>query len=824
MALKPRQKRKIFWTTICTIVAIALAAIIIPPLITLNGLRPAIEQSITEQTVTPTKINGNIHFSLIGGATVVAHDVDVPTATIGSVMFSIPFHSIYNIEKAKLNGPVVIYNADINIDKLNPAMFNHDIEINDSTLNFMGRKFKIVRAEFTDGKFSGIIRSKNHKYDVEFIGDTFTIKNKNNNLDLSGKIFSDGSVAGELSIETTNINEWFGFAEPKITAPIKLTTKFYWDGGTGYEFKNIEADKFSGNIIMMPNGDKTIQLVSNDATFDFSFLTAPTKLLYKTKFNLDFYGNLTFGKHKFKHIRIDAIGTDKELVINNIVADNIKISGGTITANGAQNINASMPINGHNATCIFSGTPDNWSCSKFQYGQYSGKISVNGKTFDITVQSTQPMPSNKALVKALQKFGTSGTLNFQFSNTSGTYKINNGHITPSYTFVKNQNLNWFNKNLKFLPPFMLSDKGDFSWHDNTMTFSPYNKQWQLSVYDNYFVLSGTSLKSWLPDIDLRFLNDTPYEISGNWHDKKISNLKLIIFGQSFSGSLSGSNMTLRTDILNLNKFINTTFFDRFDEMEFLSNSPIITLFSLPINISLSAETLVYNNNEYRQFKYALKRDAQTFSVTDASRGNILASINKDKSHYEIFAQLNKFLINGTLLSSNMPMNIRDTMITGEINLTTNGKIAHDIYYNMSGNLDLSFHGGYLIGLSFDNFYASAENITSMNAKYALGMALGGGETKIKQMRLIGDYTNGNFITTRPVELSMRHTTGVGGVAIQNGQMTAEFDLTLRGTAPTPVTIQLGILPDGSRTYSLSEIMQNLDTGFMRAFVKTHDKF
>ena len=92
------------------------------------------------------------------------------------------------------------------------------------------------------------------------------------------------------------------------------------------------------------------------------------------------------------------------------------------------------------------------------------------------------------------------------------------------------------------------------------------------------------------------------------------------------------------------------------------------------------------------------------------------------------------------------------------------------------------------------------------------------------MRIAGTYDNGDFITTKPIELSMRHTNAVGGLAITNNQMTAEFDLTLRGTAPTPVTIELGIMPNGGRNYSLSEIMQNLDPGFMRAFVKTHDKF
>jgi hypothetical protein len=229
-------------------------------------------------------------------------------------------------------------------------------------------------------------------------------------------------------------------------------------------------------------------------------------------------------------------------------------------------------------------------------------------------------------------------------------------------------------------------------------------------------------------------------------------------------------------------------------------------------------------NEYKNFTYSLKRNAQTFSITDSSRGNILVTIDKNKTNYEIFAQLNQFLINGNLLSNKLPLNIRDTTITGELNFTTFGKIAHDIYYNMSGEMDLTFKDGYLIGMSFDKFYASAENITNLNAEYALSSALSEGETKLKTLQLVGEYNNGNFITTEPLLISMRHTNGIGGIAITNGQMTAELDLTLRGTAPTPVTMELSIMPDNTRNYSLSEIMQNLDTGFMRAFVKTHNKF
>ena len=371
---------------------------------------------------------------------------------------------------------------------------------------------------------------------------------------------------------------------------------------------------------------------------------------------------------------------------------------------------------------------------------------------------------------------------------------------------------------------MLSDSGDVAWDNGMMTFTPYNNQWQLSTYDNYFYLTGTSFKTWLPGIDLQSVNDAPYAVSGFYQDGKVSNLVIKLADHEFFGNASNNNLTLHTDTLSIDSFANAEFLDNFATYEFLSNAPILIPFNLPVNISLSANTLIYDGNEYRNFIYALKPESQTFSISDSSRGNLLVTIERDKTKYDISAQLNRFAINGKLLSDTMPLNIRDTTITAEIALTTYGQIAHDIYYNMTGDMDLSFQGGYLIGMSFDNFFASAENITTLNAEYALASALGSGETQLKRMRVIGKYDRDNFITTSPITLSMRHTDGVGGLAITNGQMTAEFDLTLRGTALKPATIQLSVLPDGGRKYSLSEIMQNIDIGFMRAFVRTHNKF
>ena len=825
MALKSKYKRRIFWSITSIIGALFLAVVIVPPMFTLNGLRGILEKSIYEQTLVPAKFDGDIHFSLIGGTTIVAHDVSIPDAKIGALMLSIPFSSMFDIQNAKLNDAVVVYDADITVHELAPAEFNHNIEIYNSNIHFKNRTFHIVRAAFTDGKFHGTVRTDDHKYDVTFDGNEFIIKNKNNKLDIYAHIYAPNDIRGNMSVTTDHINEWFGLNDLEISAVVNMTLNFEWNGDTGYKFTNIKADRFSGNISINPNGTKLIQLVSKDIDFDFSFLQKPTDLFFNTDLNIDFYGDLKFGDRTFNHVLLSTRGTSDTVYIDKIIADNITANGGTITNQGARDIMITLPFNKQNATCLFSGTTIKWQCATFTYDNMVGSLSVDGDTFDISVRADAPMPNTADFKKLISKFGKRGTIRFKFSDVAGIYHITPDNTVATYTFASDRTLQWAKINMPFLPKFMRDARGDFTWDNGMLTFTPHTKDWQLSAYGNYFYLTGNSFKKWFPsDIDMQSINDDAYTISGFYEGNKISNLTISVFEYTFSGTLSDNNLTLHTPILVADKFINKSFYDNYSELEFLTPSPILIPFSLPLNISLSADTLVYNGSEYKNFVYVSKPDSQTFSITDASRGNMLTTLEKINNKYDISIQLNRFIINGELLSPHMPLNIRDTMITAEINLSTYGQIAHDIEYNMVGTIDLSFDGGYLIGMSFDNFYASSNEITRLNIEDALVSTLTGGETKIKHMHMVGDYKNGNFITTEPIELSMRHTTAIGGLAITNGMMTAEFDITMRGTATTPATISLGILPDGGRSYSLSDIIHKIDINFMRAFIKLNDKF
>ena len=328
------------------------------------------------------------------------------------------------------------------------------------------------------------------------------------------------------------------------------------------------------------------------------------------------------------------------------------------------------------------------------------------------------------------------------------------------------------------------------------------------------------------DTKSRFTFYQRYAIYNIWHIRygQIADLIVELNGHKFTGSVTNKNITLHTDSLNLDMFISPNFIARYQELEFLTNAPILIPFGLPVNLSLSANKLIYDGYTLDNFVYSLKDNAQVFSISDKARGNMLTTIEKDTTKYEIFIQLNKFVFDGKLLPDTMPLNVRDTMITAEIHMNTHGKIAHDIWYNLAGEMDISLDGGYLIGMSIDNFYASADKITTLNAEYALDDMLSIGETKIKSMHIIGKYNNGDFITTQPLRLALSNTDIIGTLEITNQEMYAALSLTMRGVSPDSSVINLEILPNGKRKYSLSEIMINFDPGYLREYTKLQSGF
>lgn len=822
MVLKPRYKRRIFWTCVCVAAAAALAVVFIPPMITLNGMKPRLESAIAAGTGIPARIMGDVHFSLLGRATIVAHDVAVPNGRVRAAMFAVPLREIFNIRTASPDGGITIYGGRFEIGDLAPVDFPHEVQVYDSTVRFMDKDYDIIRGRLAMGRFFGTVRTNQHKYDIEFEDDEFFIRNQDNKLEITGRLYSDGAARGELSIDTNNINRWFEFSEPKIDRRIDMTTNFAWDGGYGFEFTDIRGNGFAGDITLRPDGGRAIKL-HGDIDYDFSFLMRPAKIFRDTSFDLDFRGHLKFGNREFKHLAIRAAGGADEVKIDTIVADDITITGGAIGPDGARDIMIQMPLDGRRATCLFYGRPDAWGCREFTYGDISGSLSVDSDKFEIFVMSDGLMPPVDEIRSRTARLGRRGTINFQFADAAGTLAVAEKKTAPSFTFARGKTLARMGAGLPFMTDAQLNAPGDFEWNGRQLSFAPRDGGWRMSVLDGNFYMSGDNFKDLMGDMDLRVLNDLEYIVSGTYIGGAVSNLEIKIAGHVFTGTAVGNSITLHTDVLDLDTFINQEFIDNYEELEFLTAHPLTLPFDAGVSLSLSAGTLIYNGDEYKNFVYSLKPDNQTFSITDNSRGSLLASVRKSKSEYDISLQLNRFTIGGALLSAAMPLNIRDTSITGDAQMHTSGQIAHDIAYNMAGDVDLTFDGGYLMGIGIDDFYASAQTITKLNAEYALAAALDGGQTRIKKMHLTGAYRDGNFATTSPITLSVRHADATGALQIRDGEMSAQLYIVMRATAPTPAPIDFEIA-DGVRNYSLSQIMRDFDAAYMRSFVKTHDKF
>ncbi len=824
MSIKPRYKRRLIWSLITVAGLFLLAILVLPPIIHLNSLKPKIENAILTNTGIRATIHGNINFSLIGKTTIVAHNITTPNGFISSLSFSIPLSDIFDIKNAKISDTITINGASVLVQKITPFNMNSDVIINDSKIKFLNKSYDIINGQFSKNFVSALIRTDQHKYEIKSINNNFTITNKNNELTLSGKLLPDGGASAHISIIAQNINKWFEFDAPRIKGNFPITADIQWDGRYGLNFYNISANGLTGSIQMDSDGYKTIKLESNNANYDMSFCVKKPEIFTNARFDMDLYGKIKFLDKTFKHLYINTVGHNKSIAINKIIADDLVLQKGAIDATGAHDINILLFDNNTPIKCLFTGTPTVWSCKTFTYGNdISGNIDLNNNNLMATVYSNDSLFDLDFLLKSARRLANTGIINFHFADAAGTITFTEKKHSVQYEYAVNKTLKWADINFNFLPDFMLTETGNFVWQDDTMMFIPESKTWSLTINKDSFNIIGDNFKKWFSMLDLQSLKDLSYAISGNYNNGNISNLEIKIAQHTFTGSASGKAITLKTDLLNLDSFTSQEFLNNYEALSFFTVAPITIPFDLGLNVSLSADSLIYDGDKYNNFVYSLKSNNQTFSITDANRGNMLTTIKKRNNNYTANIQLNKFVIDRKLLPANMPLNVSNSAITAEIKLQTYGKIAHDVIKNIKGTFDLYFDGGTLYGLGLADFYASAKNITSLNAEYALAKALENGITPIKNMRIIGTYVNGDIQTTKPISLALRHTDIFGTFQITDKKMSADLKLILRGTSSSPAPINLKI-NDTNRKYSLSEIMMSFDPEYMRVFTQSHNQF
>ena len=306
----------------------------------------------------------------------------------------------------------------------NKFNMNKNITVRDSKFKFLNKEYEIIDGYFSKNSVSALIRTDQHKYEITSVDNNFIIKNKNNNLNISGKLFSDGTATAHINIIAQDVNRWFEFQYPRIHGKFPISANMKWDGGYGINFNDISANGVSGSAQLLPDGYKIIKLKSNTADFDMSFAIKNPEVFINTTFDMDFYGNIKFVDKTFKHLYVNVIGHEKNIDIKKIIADNLIIENGSIDANGAHNVNITLNENGIKTKCLFNGTPTKWSCDNFSYNdKIFGNVTLDNQYLNADIHSENKNSAPDLLVKSARKLSDVGTIKFKFSDMAGTLRF-----------------------------------------------------------------------------------------------------------------------------------------------------------------------------------------------------------------------------------------------------------------------------------------------------------------------------------------------------------------------------------------------------------------
>lgn len=877
------RRRKIFWFAVAALLSAALAAIIVPPFINLSRLVPHIEYEVLSQTGLHINIRGPVRLSVFGRATITAYDVEMAEygrntagAKIKSVQFRIPYRTLLDLNTASLSGTIVVDGARLHLESLAPPSFSARIMFKNGSLTFRDRTLENVNGVFRDGVFNGALGMGGNKYTFESDGRYFIIKNPSVNLDIKGRISTDdagnASVAGKLSLDADNINRRLGFQSPEISGRLKLQSDFEWLDGT-FAFHNVSGElgdgDFTGDLVFGKD-HKKINLVANNMDLDLSFLVENPAFLHDSE--ISFAGNGRFllpvfrlfppleklagRQQEFDRIKFVSNASGGAIDIIEFNASNADASlsaSGPVAGGAAAGLDILVVDDSSSVHCVLRGTKDDWSCERWDYVDAkfsaSGALAVRPDSFEMTFGSQTYDYAGADANDQLRALGAllsrdAGAVRFALKGgLRGAAQTRGGGADISYTGRDNVSLGSVimkHDISKLLPAPLLRSRGTIrraEIKDGKLASFDFEHEgsrgrWRLMMdEDGAFSLEIDArrlLAAYHPDLEAKFLKASlPMLVTGRLKSPYVSDLGIIILDgrtAALFGKFDGRTLDLHSEFLDLDQLLNPGFIDDYDAEKYVSAEPLTFPFALNLPLTLTADVIKFGGEEYSNFVYSVKNGSQKMSITDSARGSLLVSIEKKLSKYNLLVQSNKFEILGTILPAASKLNIADTTLTAQAQLSTSGITANDFWRNMSGDMDMTFDGGTLVGFDTDRFYDRAQSITTMNAEYAISDALGGGQSRLKSLRIAGRYQDGGFRTTTPLEASTRHAEYTGHLQTSGGRLSAQLKILLRGTSPVPAPVSLNILPNGERDYSLSEIMQSFDPDFMREFTKMYNKF
>ena len=859
--LLPSKKHRIFWGSATAIAIAAVIYLIIPPMLNLNRYRSDLSNALTSTVGKNVEIMGDVRVSLLGHPMLIAKDVRFSGTRAGAIRFRVTWGSIFDMRNARITGAVKVSDADIKMTSFAAVPdFGRKILLSNAMIDYQGKKYEILNGVIDRGALSARIRTDQHKYDLVIQNGNFMVTNPNEDLDIKGILALDDkgvmSAKGMFSIDTTEINKWFNFVDPVIKDRIKLSMNFDWDGNGNFDFSDIKGTsgsaKFNGHIrLKYENGvlaNKVVRMVVSGADADITFLRKKPEFFNQSDFNIVFKDSrIKTGINQMpilKNLSLDmSVGDAFNADIRSFKADDSKIAisaTGHMNGKTADNLGINLYEKNQSLRCILSGDMDNWQCSQWSFANKDmtavGTLFVSPNDFKMVLKSNYSKFGIHSFDEIKRFIGKrDGDIKFTIGNgMDGTAKIRGEYINAEYT-QKETKLSKLSVKLP-LPEQMMDSIGDIAAtiDGKKISFVFRTPEWTLSSDgEDGFSISHKDAKEFLADLTgqapIPFIKDNISAIIvGKYNVSTITNLNIQIAGTVLSGTFTGmkegvGQLALKTPMLDLDQILDANWFGDFSDNQYLTKDPTLMPFFFGTDIAITADKIKYRDTVYDGFVYSLLGNSQNASISDSKNGGLVFSVSRDKNNYHYLIQLNKFFAPGFLFSRKSSLNISGTTVTAQAELDSFGLTAYDIRRNMSGIIDASLDGGIFYGIGTDNFYNNVNSYSQLDEEDALTNALDGGQSMIKEMEITGEYSGGDFTTTKPFLLTLRHTDITGNFRVKNDIVQIRSNITLRGTNPVPKPIAIRI-EKGKRDYSIADILPNIDLDYLREFVANHKKF
>ena len=671
--MKAKNRRIVFWVAVGALLSACVAAIAVPPFINLDHLRPTIESAVQSQFGVDIKIHGSVRISLLGRATIGARNLQIPAYSgfADAVSFRIPFRAAFRPNMVATYGTAVLDNARLEITSLSPPQIPGRIVFNNGTVIFGNETYKNINGVFRNNTFNGTVRAAEHRYTISTSGNYFTITNPNARLHLRGQLSTDerGNIAanGNISLETSNANRFFGFETPRINSRVRFRSEFEWANGI-VRFQNISGETLGGDFsgdMEFGNDRKRINLVANNVRMDLSFLQENPAFLMNSDIRFSGNGRFRFGNHEFQRIGLSTMADDDTIIVRNFVAGtrDMAISArGRVRDMTADNLEITMQGANAEVHCLMSGTRDEFRCARWSYRDRGfsaiGTLSVGADSFDLEFNSDNydfsalDVGAQLSAIRAHFR-RDNGTVRFNLKDgVHGTASVTGRNFAIEYRGHAGATLESIaaaHPALSLIPESMRRASGTVR-HAKIRNRELQSLEFEHTGRQNqWFVLAlsengGLELQgdahflvaAFAPNADMKFIRpDLRVNVAGIYRRPFLSGMSVRLGDMEFTGNFDGRAFDLHTGFLDLDDLINPAFIENYDAERFVTAEPLTFPFALNLSLSLTADRIRFGGEMYERFVYSLNPQGQRMSITDSAKGSLLATMDRRRAGYNI---------------------------------------------------------------------------------------------------------------------------------------------------------------------------------------------